>query len=64
MNTNCSEKETREVAATGHSWEKDFTIDKKESCKEAGSKSKHCANCDATTEVTVIPMIHENTSTN
>ena len=43
------------VIAGGHTWKTDFTIDKPATCTEKGSKSKHCENCNATTEVTEVP---------
>ena len=33
--------------ADAHKWETEYTIDKKASCDEAGSKSYHCEYCDA-----------------
>ena len=41
-----------------HSFASDFTIDVKETCTNAGSKSKHCAKCSAKTEVTSIPILN------
>ena len=35
------------IAAKGHKWESFYTIDKKATTKAAGSKSKHCATCNA-----------------
>ena len=36
------------MAAKGHIWQDDFTVDKEATCSEAGSKSVHCRNCSAT----------------
>lgn len=36
------------LKATGHSWQDDFTVDKKATCTETGVKSVHCNNCSAT----------------
>ena len=35
-------------------------MDKEATCKEEGSKSHHCKNCDAKTDVTVIPTMAHN----
>ena len=51
----CKEVETRDIDATGHSWETEFTIDKEPTATEDGSKSIHCMNCDAVKDVTLIP---------
>ena len=50
----CGDTVTEEIAATGHAWDSDFTVDKAATCTEAGSKSIHCANCDAVKDETVI----------
>ena len=56
----CGYTETKDVNASGHSWEKDYTVDKEATCTEAGSKSIHCKNCDAVKESTVIEALgHE-----
>ena len=43
------------IAATGHSWNTDFTIDQAATCTETGSQSIHCQNCDAIKDATEIP---------
>ena len=43
-----------ELDALGHDYAETFTIDKKETCTENGSKSKHCTRCGDKSEVTVI----------
>ena len=43
------------IAATGHSWDSDFTIDQAATCTETGSQSIHCRNCDAVKDATEIP---------
>ncbi|MBQ9914488.1 MAG: hypothetical protein IJO73_09710, partial [Clostridia bacterium] len=45
------------IPALGHDYAEEFTVDVKASCTETGSKSKHCTreNCDAKTDVIVIP---------
>ena len=48
------------VPATGHSWSSSFTVDTAATCTTAGSKSKHCVNCDAKSEVTEIPATGHN----
>ena len=43
-----------------HTWAEDYTVDKDPTCTTAGSKSKHCKQCDATTDVTEIPATGHN----
>ncbi len=43
------------IEALEHDFAESFTVDKKASCTEAGSKSKHCSRCEETTETTEIP---------
>ena len=45
-----------DINALGHDFAAEFTVDKEATCKEAGSKSKHCSRCDAKSEVTEIPV--------
>lgn len=51
----CHYSETEDIAAKGHRWASDFTVDQAASCTEDGSKSIHCENCEAAKEITVIP---------
>ncbi len=53
----CQFSETRDVEATGHSWESDYTIDKEPTCIETGSKSIHCSQCDAVKDSQVISAL-------
>lgn len=46
--------------ALGHDYSKDWTIDKKATCTESGSKSHHCTRCDSKTDATVIPKLSHN----
>ena len=58
----CGETKTEEVAALGHSYSEEWTVDKEASCEEAGSKSHHCTRpgCDSKSEVTEIEALgHE-----
>ena len=58
----CGETKTEEVAALGHSYSDEWTVDKEATCEEAGSKSHHCTRpgCDSKSEVTVIEALgHE-----
>ena len=48
------------IAATGHDWSAEYTIDKAATCTEAGSKSKHCKNCGEKSDVTAIPATGHN----
>lgn len=50
----CEYEEFREIPMTGHIWESDFTVDKKPTCTEKGSKSIHCSKCDEIKDVTEI----------
>lgn len=43
------------IAATGHNFSKEFTVDIKPTATAQGQKSRHCLNCDVVTDVTVIP---------
>lgn len=43
------------IDALGHDFAKDFTVDAEATCKNVGSKSRHCIRCDAKTDVTEIP---------
>ena len=43
------------IPATGHTWSKDYVVDKAATCTEAGEKSKHCTVCGAKEDVQVIP---------
>lgn len=50
----CGYEEFREIPMTGHIWKNDFTVDKKPTCTEKGSKSIHCSKCDEIKDVTEI----------
>ncbi|MDD5902031.1 MAG: C69 family dipeptidase [Oscillospiraceae bacterium] len=51
----CGDTVTETIPANGHAWNNEFTVDKAASCVVDGSKSIHCANCDAVKDETVIP---------
>ncbi len=51
----CGLKETNGLAANGHAWEDDYTVDKEATCLVDGSESIHCSNCDAVKDSRVIP---------
>ena len=53
--TVCGKTKTKAVAALGHNWNKDFTVDKEATCEETGLKSIHCKRCDERKEITTIP---------
>ena len=53
----CGETRTEEIAATGHAFSEEFTVDEEATCTEDGSKSKHCLKCDEVAEVTSIPAL-------
>ena len=44
-----------DIAAIGHDFAKDFTVDTEATCKSVGSKSIHCNRCEEKTEITEIP---------
>ena len=50
------------VSATGHAWESTYTVDKAATFYKPGSKSIHCANCDAKDSVTKIVRIKKVTA--
>ena len=41
----CGEKKTEEIAAKGHEWSNEYTVDKKATCTEKGEESIHCKVC-------------------
>jgi len=54
--SSCDSEESRFVGlATGHSFNVDFTVDVEATCEMAGSKSRHCRNCDERTDETELP---------
>ena len=53
--TICSETKTEEIAAFGHDYSSDWTIDTAAACETVGSKSHHCTRCDRKKDVTEIP---------
>lgn len=53
-------KNNHNYVATEHNWNEKYTVDLKPTCTEEGSKSIHCAKCNATKDVTVIEKLtHE-----
>ena len=50
----CSDEEARDIDALGHKWDAAWTVDSEVTCTIDGSKSHHCARCDAKTDITVI----------
>ena len=55
----CGFTESKKLDKKAHEWDTDFTVDKKATFQADGSKSKHCKNCDAVYESTVIPRVNE-----
>ena len=53
--TICGETRTEEVAASGHDYSTEWTVDKEAGCEAAGSKSHHCTRCDSRRDETEIP---------
>ncbi len=62
--TRCNATKTEEVAALGHDYSDEWTVDKEATTTETGSKSHHCKVCGDKTDVTIIPMIKANVSIN
>ncbi len=52
--TECDYTYTETIGSLGHDYAAEFTVDKKASCTENGSKSRHCARCSSVTDVTEI----------
>ena len=46
-----------DVAALGHDYSTEWTVDVPATCTEAGSKSHHCSRCDSKSDVTEITAI-------
>lgn len=53
----CDETKTEPIAALGHDFAAEYTVDKEATCGEEGSKSRHCIRCEAETDVTAIPSV-------
>ncbi len=51
----CGHSYTETVQERGHEYENEYTVDVAATASTAGSMSRHCKNCSATTDVTVIP---------
>ena len=62
--TICSETKTEEIAALGHDYSSDWTIDTAAACETVGSKSHHCTRCDSKIDVTEIPASGKHTWNN
>lgn len=43
-----------DIAALGHDFAKDYTVDTEATCISVGSKSRHCSRCEEKTEITEI----------
>ena len=54
----CTHESTRVIPVDpdAHKWETEYTVDKKASCDEAGSKSYHCEYCDAINTDSVVEI--------
>ena len=62
--TICSETKTEEIAALGHDYSSDWTIDTAAACETVGRKSHHCTRCDSKKDVTEIPASGKHTWNN
>ena len=56
----CHEKDTKTVAALGHNYSDEWTVDKEATCEDAGSMSHHCVRCGEKSDVTEIPATGHN----
>ena len=45
------------IAALGHDYSEEFTVDAAPTCTEGGSKSRHCTRCEEVTDVTPIDAL-------
>ncbi len=62
--TRCDYSTYAEIAAIGHDYAAEWTVDVEATCTEAGSKSHHCSRCDSRSQITDIPAKgHEYTAT-
>lgn len=52
----CNVTETKEISELGHQYADTLVIDEKATCTSNGSMSRHCARCDAKTDITTIPF--------
>ena len=52
----CGNTKTVEIPKTEHDFQSSWTVDSEATSKSVGYKSRHCNNCDATTDVTEIPI--------
>ncbi len=57
--SDCNAQKTETFKALGHTYSSDYTVDKKATYRDAGSKSKHCTrkDCTAKTSVTTIARL-------
>lgn len=53
----CGYIEIKDIAANGHVWNTDYTVDKQPTCTETGSKSIHCRNCREVKDVKTIEAL-------
>ena len=62
--TRCNATKTETIAALGHNYDTEWTVDKEATTTETGSKSHHCKVCGNKTDITIIPMIKADVSIN
>ena len=53
--TVCGQTATTPEAATGHTWDAEYTVDLEATCTEPGIRSLHCAKCGAIKDFQPIP---------
>ncbi|MCH5264439.1 MAG: Ig-like domain-containing protein [Lachnospiraceae bacterium] len=51
----CISSKEEVISATGHNYEENITLDVVQTCDTPGQESRHCTECDAITDVHVIP---------
>ena len=60
----CGKTRTEAVAALGHNYSSDWTIDNAAASETVGSKSHHCTRCDSKKDITEIPASGKHTWNN
>lgn len=53
----CGKTKDEVVPMVEHDFEEELTLDREATAEQVGYKSRHCKNCDVTTDITEIPKI-------
>lgn len=56
----CGKTKTETIAALGHDWNAQYTVDIKATCTETGKRSHHCSRCDAKKDSEEIALAEHN----